>query len=99
MRDSLMRCSCGFGVLRGDPLGGPRLQLLLIDLIGSCEWELLEEEHPARVLVCGSVRERELLELVFRGASAGTQHDERVRHLAFHLVIEWHHESLMNRRM
>src|SRR5262245_3938827 len=70
-----------------------------INLVGACERQLFQEEYASRVLVSGTVGESELANLVLAGVGARPQHNECIWHLPLHVVMERHHQSLVNGRM
>src|SRR5256885_1614705 len=74
----------------------PLSETFLIDFVGAGERQLLKEKDAARMLVGGAVGQSELLEIFFCRSRTRAQDDESVRHLAFHVVIEWHDQRLMN---
>src|SRR5262245_20101454 len=51
------------------------------------------------MLVRGAISQSELLEIFFSGLRTRAQHDEGVRHLAFHFMIKRHDQRLMHGRM
>jgi len=64
------------------------ISILLVPASGS-----LKKQNAARVLVGWSIGKRKLLEIVFRGARARPQHNERVWHLA---PVKYTHLILLN---
>src|SRR5687768_9239871 len=86
----------GWSSERGLRSGG---ELLLVDLVGARERQLVHEHDVARVRVGGAVGEGEVLQLLLGRRRALLQHHEGEGHGALALVGDGHHARRLHGRV